>query len=168
MTHPSDGSFFLSRQNLQNQDEQEISGATKGGSDDGFCDCKINKCRRCFLSLCFTHICDNIDSWPILFIMVYYVVTYKFKGRCDWNVRHGFHTFSQKLLYWLMSIIVLPLGAPPPLGREDPSHLSLQFIIWFRESHQGPDCAHCTKSEEKPIFLKGEKRWAGGLPKLAI
>lgn len=91
---------------------------------------------------------------------------YKFKGRHDWNVRHGFHTFSRKLLYWLMSIIVLPLGAPPPLGSENPSHLSLQFIIWFRESHQGPDCALCTKSERSLSSLNGKKDGLEGFLRL--
>jgi len=43
MTHPTDGSFFLLRPNLQNQDEQENHGATKGGPEDGFGACKINK-----------------------------------------------------------------------------------------------------------------------------
>lgn len=60
MTHPTDGSFFfLLRLNLQNQDEQEINGATKGGPDDGFGAHKINKWRLCFLSLYFTCIYDN-------------------------------------------------------------------------------------------------------------
>lgn len=100
MTHPSDGSlFFLLRLNLQNQDEQEINGAKKGGPDDGFGACKINKCRLCFLSLYFTWSYDNRISGLNVLIMGCNVVTNTDLRNDMIDVCHNFHTLLRVLLY---------------------------------------------------------------------